>query len=462
MQQNECPVENTRIQNLNSKPNVEGEYILCWMQQSQRADFNPALEYAVWQANNKQLPLIVVFGLSESYPEANLRHYRFMLEGLQEVNTALNKRGIAFIARIGHPPEVALEAASSAAMIICDRGYLRHQRQWRRRLALETDCRVTQVESDVIVPVETASSKQEYAARTIRKKLNNSVNAYLNHLPQTEIVSKKSDLDWPKLDLTDLESLERKLNISSEVVPVSRYCRGGTEKAKQQFQYFLKELLPYYQAYRNKPEADTVSRMSRYLHFGQISPVWLALQIEESNISKDIRNAYIEQLLVRRELAINFVQYNDHYDSFEALPNWARRTLIEHSGDQRPYNYSREALETGETHDEYWNAAMKEMKITGYMHNYMRMYWGKKILEWSDSPEEAYSNALYLNNKYFLDGRDPVSYASVGWIFGLHDRPWQERPIFGKTRYMNARGLERKSDIKTYVQQINNLTKDPQ
>jgi deoxyribodipyrimidine photo-lyase len=166
------------------------------------------------------------------------------------------------------------------------------------------------------------------------------------------------------------------------------------------------------------------------------------------------RAAYLEQLIVRRELAFNFVYYTDDYDQFTCLPEWARKTLDHHAGDKRNPVYSRKALETAQTHDPYWNAAMMEMKHTGYMHNYMRMYWGKKILEWTRDPEQAFKTALAINNEYFLDGRDPNSYAGVAWIFGKHDRPWPERPIFGKVRYMAASGLERKCDIQAYVGKV--------
>ena len=164
------------------------------------------------------------------------------------------------------------------------------------------------------------------------------------------------------------------------------------------------------------------------------------------------REAFLEELIVRRELAINFVVHERHYDSYGSLPAWARKTLDEHRDDPRPHRYTRSELERADTHDRYWNAAMQEMLKTGYMHNYMRMYWGKKIIEWTNTPEYAYSTALYLNNKYFLDGRDANSYANVAWLFGLHDRGWPERDVFGKVRYMNDKGLQRKFDIDEYAE----------
>jgi len=198
--------------------------------------------------------------------------------------------------------------------------------------------------------------------------------------------------------------------------------------------------------------------MGMYLHFGQISPVFLARKIRQvKKINSEIIDAFLEELIVRRELAINYVFYTDQYDSYSGLPNWAQTTLNQHAADPREYVYSQSVLEKAKTHDPYWNAAQNEMKYSGYMHNYMRMYWVKKILEWSNSPQDAFQTAIYLNNKYFIDGRDPNSYAGVSWGFGLHDRPWKERPIFGKVRYMNAAGLRRKCDIGAYVEKVNRM-----
>ena len=228
--------------------------------------------------------------------------------------------------------------------------------------------------------------------------------------------------------------------------------------ARQRFSRFLRQNLNDYQEHRNQPQTNDVSHMSKYLHFGQISPVWLALQAEkQKKAGRQNVYSFMEELLVRRELAINFVEFTENYDSYEALPSWARLTLAQHQHDPRPHLYSRHHLEAAATHDPYWNAAMREMRETGYMHNYMRMYWGKKILEWSATPELAFRTALSLNNKYFLDGRDANAFSNVAWVFGQHDRPWPERAIFGKIRYMNAAGLERKCDIRGYVAKVDGL-----
>jgi deoxyribodipyrimidine photo-lyase len=214
----------------------------------------------------------------------------------------------------------------------------------------------------------------------------------------------------------------------------------------------MKERCYYYGQKGSDPGAHMVSDLSPYIHFGQISPVYIAREVIRCN--KAGKDAFLEELIVRRELSINYVYYNDFYAGYEALPAWARETLSAHKGDKRPYLYDLQSLERAETHDPYWNAAQAEMVRRGKMHGYMRMYWGKKILEWSPSPREAFSRALYLNNKYELDGRDPNGFAGVAWCFGKHDRAWPERPVFGKVRYMNAAGLERKFNMAAYVKSI--------
>jgi deoxyribodipyrimidine photo-lyase len=445
----------TRIQSLNDREVRNGRYVLYWMQQTQRVEYNDALNVAIREANRAGLPLLVALGLTDAYPEANLRHFRFMLEGLQDVEAALRQRGIGLVVRLGRPPNVALNLGHDAALIVCDVGYTRHQRAWRRKVARKADCRVLQVESDAVVPVTVVSDKAEYAARTIRPRINRHLERYLVLPRSPALKHRDADLEIPGLHLGDIERVLRRLNIDRSVPPVGAFFRGGTREAKKRLRRFLQHHLAHYYDHRNQPQTDDISQMSPYLHFGHISPVYLALKVRDAREGQGIdRAAYLEELIVRRELALNFVRYTEDYDRYAGLPEWARKTLAEHAGDHRPHLYDRETLEAADTHDPYWNAAMREMRHTGFMHNYMRMYWGKKILEWSSSPEEAFATALSLNNKYFLDGRDPNSYAGVAWVFGKHDRAWFERPIFGKIRYMAASGLERKCDIRAYVKKI--------
>ena len=447
-------IQRERVQNLNEADVREGDYVLYWMQSSQRAEQNHALEYAVKRANELDQRLLVVFGLTDDYPEANLRHYTFMLEGLKDVQEALEKRGIKMAVRKGSPEEVALDAGKHATLVITDRGYMRPQKKWREKVAGEAGCLVIQVESDVVVPVELASEKRETAARTLRPKIQEYIDDFLVGLTPTKISKQSLNLKAESLDLSDIEKVLDGMDLDRSAGALSHLYRGGTSEAKKVFRRFLKDSFDAYTGHRNQPQTDDVSHMSKYLHFGQISPIWLVLEARKASTKKDNIEGFVEELVVRRELSMNFVLYTPDYDSYSNLPDWAKKSLEEHRGDDREHTYTREQLESAETHDEYWNAAMKEMVHTGYTHNHMRMYWGKKILGWSSTPEHAYRTTLYLNNKYFLDGRDPNSFANVAWIFGQHDRGWTEREVYGKVRYMSASGLERKAKPEQYVEKV--------
>ena len=451
-------IQASRIRHLNNGNVVNGKYVLYWMQQSQRAEYNHALEYAVQQGNELDRMVIVVFGLTDTYPEANLRHYTFMLQGLQETRETLASRGIQMLLRIGQPPDVALALGQEACLIVCDRGYLKHQRAWRRKVAGKAPCRVVQVESDVIVPLEVVSPKAEYAARTIRPKIHRHLKDYLTGLENTAANKSSLGLRIHNLKIESVEGVLQGLKLDRGVPSVAPYIVGGTSQAKARLAQFIRNRLKDYAQNSNQPQTDDISCMGPYLHFGQISPLYVALEIIRApDVPQSAKDAYIEELVIRRELAMNFVTHTPDYDNYTCIPAWAAATLADHSKDQREFIYSRRQLENAETHDPYWNAAMLEMKHTGFMHNYMRMYWGKKILEWSRTPRHAYRTTLAINNKYFLDGRDPNSYAGVAWVYGVHDRAWKERPIFGKTRYMAASGLERKCDIAGYVKKVGKL-----
>jgi deoxyribodipyrimidine photo-lyase len=447
-------IQRERVQHLNDADVRDGDHVLYWMQSSQRADHNHALEYAVQRANDLDQRLLVVFGLTDDYPEANLRHYAFMLEGLKDVEAALRERKIRFVVRRGSPDEVALEAGRDASLIVTDRGYMRPQREWRERVAQGARCRMTQVETDVVVPVELASGKQEHAARTLRPRIHEYLDDFLVELRPTKPQKQSLNMPADGLDLSDVGEVLDDMDLDRSVGPLSHLYRGGSTEARRIFRRFLKKGLPDYVANRNQPQTDFVSHMSKYLHYGHVSPVWLALQAQESSAGKKNIDSFVEEVIVRRELSMNFVYYTPDYDSYSCLPDWAKKTLREHKKDRREPAYTREELESAETHDDYWNAAMREMVHTGYMHNYMRMYWGKKILEWMQTPEEAYATTLYLNNKYFLDGRDPNSFANVAWVYGQHDRGWTERPVYGKVRYMSAGGLRRKAKPDLYVEKV--------
>ena len=446
-------IQPERIRELNgADERRDGRYVLYWMQQAQRVATNHALGLAIELANARGLPVVVAFGLMDDYPEANRRHYAFMLEGLAEVAAELWDRGIRFVLRHGEPPCVALALAGAATILVCDRGYLRHQVAWRRKVAHEAGCRVVQVESDVVVPVEAVSDKAEHAARTIRPKIERVREDFLVGFAPEAVAHGSLDLDLESdFEVRDPQATLGRLKLNGGCDQVSRFT-GGAAHARKRLDAFIEEKLDGYAEGRNEPVARQGSELSPYLHFGQISPLDLALAARDAaHADRRDRVAFLEELIVRRELAMNFVAFTPDYDSYAMLPGWAKKTLAEHERDRREHLYDAAALAAGETHDPYWNAAMREMRVSGYMHNYMRMYWGKKIIEWSRTPEDAFATALALNNRWFLDGRDPASFANVGWLFGLHDRAWTERPVFGKIRYMNDRGLKRKFDIDAYV-----------
>ncbi len=444
-------IHDERIKPLNKNRIAKGSHVLYWMQQSQRAECNHALEYAITKANELALPLLVFFGLTPSFPEANERHYRFMLEGLWDTASRLRKRGITMAVQACSPDRGAVNLARNAALAVTDRGYLRIQREWRARAAAEMKCPLMQVESDAIVPVETASPKEEYTAGTLRPKIMALLPFYLKPLRHMRPSVDSAVIECKSLDLDDIDAIIRKTDIDRSVAPV-RWLRGGTGEAKRLLRRFIADKLDSVPDDRNDPSQDCVSHLGPYLHFGQISPLYVALEVLKSKSPG--RDIFLEELIVRRELSINFVFYNGTYDSIQCLPDWAQKTLRKHSGDRRDYIYDITALEQALTHDRYWNAAQRELLLRGTMHGYIRMYWGKKILEWSASPEEAYAAALTLNNRYSLDGRDPNGFAGVAWCFGKHDRAWGERRIFGKIRYMNDRGLERKFDMDQYIELV--------
>jgi deoxyribodipyrimidine photo-lyase len=427
------------------------------MQQAQRTEYNHALAFALERARELSLPLVVGFVLTPGYPEANRRHYHFMLQGIADVQECLEQANIPFVLQTGEMVPAVLRLAAGAAWVVTDVGYLHFQRKWREEAAGALGCPFTAVETDVIVPVAVASDKAEAAARTFRPRVLKRKDVYLDAVPAPRGLGSPAVLPEGRAGPVDPEGLLLELPLHPSVESVPAFT-GGQRAAKMRLQQFIGESLADYEKLARDPAAACQSDMSPYLHFGQISPVFVYREVSASDAPDAAKWSYLEQLLVRRELSINFVYYEPGCGAYEAaVPRWARESLEKHRIDARPYLYSREQLEAAETHDPYWNAAQTEMMASGKMHNYMRMYWGKKMIEWSTDPAEAFRLMLELNNRYELDGRDPNSYAGVAWCFGRHDRPWQERPVFGKVRYMNARGLERKFRINDYAARVRRL-----
>lgn len=444
-------IHKDRIRNFIGVPPANGRYVLYWMQQAQRTRCNHALAFAAGKAGNMRLPLVVGFVLIPDFPDAQFRHYRFMLQGLEEVRQSLAGLNISFVMKTGDMVSGVLEIADRASWVVTDAGYLRIQRQWRQQVADRLLCPFTVIETDVVVPVAAASDKQETAARTLRPRIMKKLNGFLDFADEPQ---QAQDSQWPlePAPAIDPDKLCRKANFQKASTDKVLPYTGGQNHARDRLCLFIEKKLENYPKLARDPTAGCQSDLSPYLHFGQISPVDIVLQVSRADVSQEAKDAFIEQLVVRRELAVNFTYYNPGYDIYEsAVPVWAQKSLDEHRADKRSWLYTTEELEAAATHDPYWNAAQMEMVSTGKMHNYMRMYWGKKIIEWSSGPEQAFETMLFLNNRYELDGRDPSGFAGVAWCFGCHDRAWKQRPVFGKIRYMNAAGLERKFDIGAYV-----------
>ena len=424
--------------------------VVYWMTREQRVADNWPLLLAQNIAFEHKRPLVVVFCLVPDYPGANIRHYGFMLKGLQEAEQNLQKLKIPFVLLQGTPPDTLPRylAKVKGAFLVTDFDPLRLKRSWQNDVAAKISCSFYMVDGHNIVPCWHASPKQEYAAYTLRPKLKKLLSDFLSEFPaakshpfNSESIS-AAPIDWQKL----------RNFVADHTVSEGDWLEPGETAASKRAGNFLKKGLQTYEQKRNDPNLEGQSNMSPYLHFGHIAAQRLALLVKAAKVPAREKEAYLEELIVRRELADNFCYYNRNYDSFAGFPEWARKTLDEHRADKREYLYSRDKLEQGKTHDELWNAAQRQMMVQGKMHGYLRMYWAKKILEWTKSPEEAMAMAIYLNDRYELDGRDPNGYTGIAWsIGGVHDKAWQERPIFGKIRFMSYAGCTRKFDVKKYI-----------
>jgi deoxyribodipyrimidine photo-lyase len=429
-----------------------GSCVVYWMQRAQRGWDNHALDLAVDAANVLQKPLVAFFAPVPFYPHANLRHYRFLNEGIPDIAESLKKRNIGFVIR-RFPDHSVLKFCEEvkASLVIGDENPMREPESWRRKAANKLRVPFWTVDADVIVP-SNLLQKAQYAAYVIRPRLEAQLSQFLvaPKNPMARATWKKTEglqmLD-PEFDITENWPLD------TSVGPVSGF-RGGSNCALKLLADFVQHGLSAYSTNRNKPEVSGTSRLSPYLHFGHIGPLTVALAVQKSDAPQLDKEAFLNQLITWRELAVNLVRFNPNYDNFECGESWAHRSLAAHANDDRPVLYSEQQLEHAETHDPLWNAAQIQMVVTGWMHNYLRMYWAKKILEWSPSPAAAFQIAVRLNDRYELDGRDPNGYAGIAWsIVGKFDRPWFERPIFGQIRYMSGTNTGKKFNSKKYIQQ---------
>jgi len=427
--------------------------VAYWMSRDQRTVDNWALLFAQETAIAHSLPLVVVFCLSDSFPGAALRQYGFMLRGLEKVSRSLSALSIPFFLLPGDPADTlpAFVESRDISLLVADFDPIRVKRQWKEAVIRRTKVPVYDVDAHNIVPCRTASDKREYGAHTIRRKIRRLLPVFLDDMPILQRHPWDSGLTGSDVDAqTLLEALKTDRSVG-EV----DWITPGEDEARTALRSFIEERLDRYETDRNDPLKDCQSNLSPYLHFGQISAQRVALEVRDCTARIQAKDAFLEEHIVRRELADNYCYHTPGYDRFEAFPEWAKKTLNAHRADRRPYLYSLRELEMGQTHDELWNTAQKEMTKTGKMHGYLRMYWAKMILEWTGSPEEAISAAIYLNDRYELDGRDPNGYTGIAWsIGGVHDRPWGERNVFGKIRYMSYNGCASKFNVKRYIETV--------
>ena len=437
-------------------PRKGAKCVVYWMQRAMRIPDNPALDVAIEAGNLLGLPVVVYFSVISNYPNANLRHYHFLAQGLRDVAEDAAERGVAFVLR--RPPDNSLESfleEVQAALLIGDENPCREPERWRRVLAKRVKLPFWTVDADVVVPSR-VFGRTFFLLHHFRPRLKAELPRYLvappKLAPQCKWSSPKPLPSYP----VDGDVTEGFSKLDRSVKPVDTFT-GGTRSALRRLREFVEHDLAAYEKTRNHPEVRGTSRLSPYLHFGNIGPLTIALAVEdavrEGKAPASARDRFLDQLVGWRELSVLFVRHNPDYDNWECAEPWAHETLVEHAGDPRPARYDFEQMERGETHDELWNAAQREMVTTGWMHNYMRMYWAKKILEWAPDPARAFEWAVLLNDKYELDGRDPNGYAGIAWaIVGKHDRPWFDRPVFGLIRTMTGNSIAKKFDARTYIQ----------
>ena len=432
-----------------------GRYVLYWCRWNRRTEANHALAFAAGLANRLARPLLYLETLACDYPYASGRLHTFALQGMPETAATLRKRGIGCLFSIprrkGQGDRAVTEALSGAAAVVIDECPLP---------APEFQMTAYAVDSCCIVPAASIPTRC-YAAYSMRPKINKLLPEFLTPAPEVRVQHgfREPPPDWhTEVDAEAIAGIVAACEIDHSVAAVPG-IPGGRMAGKRRLKDFLQKRLRRYAKEKNQPSAHATSELSPYLHHGHLSSLEVALSVRDYAAEhRLIADEFLEELIVRRELAFNFMRFASG-TSLEDLPDWARQTLAAHRKDRRDPVYTREQLESAATYDDLWNAAQQELLLRGRIPGYYRMYWGKKILEWSAAPEEALATALYLNDRYALDGQDPNGNANILWCFGLHDRPWPERPIFGTVRYMARSGMERKTDVAAYIREIKELAR---
>jgi deoxyribodipyrimidine photo-lyase len=447
------PMNIRRARILNPMKAASSGPVLYWMHRDHRVRDNWALLYAADVAARRGASLAVAHCLDPTYPGAAPAHFRFLMDGLREVEDDLGRLGIPLLRLLGSPPReiVSLARAMEVCCVIADFDPLRHKRAWLAEASANLPCPLHEVDARNVVPCFVASDKAEYMARTIRPKIHRLLPEFLEEYPA---LPRQEYLPGLQRYGQDRQTIANAFpEIETTTIPGS--FAPGERAAAAALENFITHGLSGYAVNRNDPSRNGQSGLSPWLHFGMLSAQRAALAVAAAQAPAADKEAFLEELIVRRELADNFCLHRQDYDSTSCFPKWATSTLAAHVQDQRPFLYSEDRLEAGQTEDPAWNAAQLEMVRTGKMHGYMRMYWAKKILEWTPDAATAQALAVALNDRYSLDGRDPNGYAGIAWaIGGVHDRPWATRPVFGQVRYMNAAGLRRKFKVDAYVAQV--------
>ena len=482
-------VPTTRIRRANDAPvNAGGEYVLYWMTACRRVHWNFSMDRAVEWALALDKPLVILEALRAGYPWASDRFHGFIMAGMRDSGAALKNRNVFYYPYV-EPTENAgkglLEAlALKAAIVITDDFPAFFLPNMIRSAAKKLTVGLEQVDGNGILPMAHAD-RIFTTAYSFRRFLQKNLIAHLSVPPKASALKDRSlqkpsrspvekiQKRWPPVPLSDLRAGTQELRrypIDHTIGPVPG--EGGAVRGLGMLKRFITSGLPHYADGRNQPDQMVVSGLSPYLHFGHVSAhqvfheiarnrKWLPQNSAEKKADgrragwwgmDENAEAFLDQLITWRELGFNMCRHNEKYDRYGSLPQWVRDTLEAHTKDKRPYVYALEDFEDAQTHDSLWNAAQNQLVREGRIHNYLRMLWGKKILHWSQSPEEALAIMIQLNNRYALDGRDPNSYSGIFWVLGRYDRAWgPERPVFGKIRYMSSKNTARKIRTGDYV-----------